>query len=115
MLRTRPKTRITVSIEASTARMLDDQLRGRGLNRSEAVEEAILGWVGRRVEADQARATGLSEKLDDQARLLQSATRLAAGTILEALCYQFPALNGLSEKELRRRAEERLRREGWGR
>jgi hypothetical protein len=115
MQRTNPKTRITISLDATTARVLDDQRRGRGMNRSEAVEEAILEWVRSRVEGDLGRITGLVEKLDDQTRLLERATRLSTKTILEALRYQFPALNGLSDEELVRRTEERLRREGWKR
>ena len=85
------------------------------MNRSEAAEEAILEWIRRRIEGDRGHITGLNERLDDRTRLLERTTRLAAETILEALRFQFPALKDLSGEELRRRAEEGLRREGWGR
>ena len=115
MRRTQGKVRVTVSLPAAVARQLDDQRRGLDLNRSEAVEEAVTGWVHRRIEADQDRATGLSGRLEEQRIALERQVRLSAQEVLEALKYQFSALAVFSDEELERRAEAALRRRERGR
>ena len=111
MERTRQKVRVTVSLPAAVARQLDEQRSGLGLNRSEAVEKAVAEWLRRRIEADQGRIIGLSERMDEQSRTLERATRMAAEIVLEALRYQFPHLQEFGSDELSRRAAARLRRE----
>lgn len=115
MRRTQGKVRVTVSLPAAVARQLDDQRRGLDLNRSEAVEEAVAGWVQRRIEADQHRATGLPGRLEEQRLALERQVRLSVQEVLEALKYQFSALAGFSDEELERRAEAALRRREQGR
>lgn len=110
MAAVRAKVRVTVSLDPEVARQLDEQRRGRELNRSEAVEEAVTGWVRQRIEVDQERVTGLSRRLDQQRRELEGQVRLSAQEILEALKSQFSALANFEDRELERRARAALRR-----
>lgn len=116
MLRSRPKVRVTVSLDASVARQLDEQRRGMDLNRSEAVEEAIAEWVRRGVEQDRERVDGLGAKVEAQADRVDrvarqvSEARIASGMVLEALRHQFRALEEVGDDELRRRAVAALSR-----
>ncbi len=113
MGRTKPRVRVTVSLPAAVARQLEDQRRGTGMNRSEAVEEAITAWVRRRIETDQDLATGLSERLEAQELALRRQVRLSAQEVLEALKHQFSALANFSDEELERRAGAALERREW--
>lgn len=116
MLKSRPKVRVTVSLDASVARQLDEQRKGRDLNRSEAVEEAIAEWVRRGVEQDRERVDGLGARVEAQAdrvdRVARQAgeARIASGMVLEALRHQFRALEEVGDDELRRRAMAALSR-----
>ncbi len=93
---TNPKARITTTVDAHVLRLLDGQLEGRGVSRSEAVAEAMEDWVSRKVAEDRERVDGLGEKVKEAS--------LEARMVLEALRYQFPQINVLSDTELKRRA-----------
>ncbi len=93
---TNPKARITTTVDAHVLRLLDAQLEGRGVSRSEAVAEAIGEWVRRKVAEDRERVDGLGERVEEAS--------LEARMVLEALRYQFPPINKLSDAELKRRA-----------
>lgn len=109
----RTKTRITVAIDPGLAKALDARVRGKGTTRSAAVEEALSWWL--RVMAEQdgeeieqlsnGRRTGRGEAAE---------ARIAVEMVLEALRYQFPAMEGLSDLELRRRVLSKLDRSRGG-
>lgn len=97
---TNPKARITTTVDAHVLRLLDAQLEGRGVSRSEAVAEAMEEWVRRKVAEDRERVDGLGEKVEE--------ATLEARMVLEALRYQFPPINELTDLELKRRARASL-------
>ncbi len=97
---TNPKVRITTTVDAHVLRLLDAQLEGRGVSRSEAVAESIEEWVRRKVAEDCERVDGLREKVEEAS--------LEARMVLEALRYQFAPINELSDTELKRRARASL-------
>lgn len=106
----RTKSRITVAIEPVLARALDAQARSMGVTRSALVEEAISEWLRRRIEEDYGTLQGL-EKKNGKALSTPGETSeedgeatVAARMVLEALRYQFPAMQQISDEELRRRA-----------
>lgn len=115
MQRRSRKIRVTVSIPEEIRRELDRQAEAAGMNRSEAVEEAVTEWVVRRVEEDQERIGGLSRRLEEHRRELEERIELTGQEIAEMLRYQFRALAELSGDELERRAREALRRRRWRR
>ena len=87
------KTRFTVAVDAGVADLLDRTVAGTKTTRSAAVEEAVSEWLRRRMEQDRRRLDGIGDE-----------ARLAAVMVLEALRYQFPAMRGISDDELRQRA-----------
>jgi hypothetical protein len=101
----RTKARITVAIDPVLARALDGQVKSRGVTRSAAVEEAISEWLRSRIE----ETYGLLERSKENGRarpgLSEAAeAAVAAGMVLEALRHQFPAMQEVTDEELRRRA-----------
>ncbi len=102
MPRGRTKTRFTVAVDAGLAKALDARTRSRELTRSAAVEEALICWL--RLLADQE-----GEDLDrlgsgpGRSRSEASEARIAAVMVLEAMRHQFPAMQDVSDTELRRR------------
>jgi hypothetical protein len=118
MPRVKPKARITVTLDPALARTLDEQLRWRGMTRSEAVEQAVSEWVRRRVEEDRELVDGFRARVEAQGeRAARGAheARIAAQMVLEALHYQFPSLSNVGDAEFRRRAVAALSRMGNGR
>lgn len=106
--------RITTTVPAELKRLLDSAIEGRGITRSQAVSQAIAEYVRRLVEEDTERAFKLGSRIDGQADRIAGMTseaQLRADMVLEALRYQFPALEGISNGELRRRALNSRRRD----
>jgi hypothetical protein len=94
------------------ARTLDDQIRRRGVTRSEAVEQAFSEWVRRQVE-ERGLVDGLGAKVevqDERAARGAHEARIAAQMVLEALRYQFPSLSDVGDAEHRRLAVATLSR-----
>ena len=87
------RTRFTVAIEGGVAELLDRTVAGMRTTRSAVVEEAVSEWLRRRTEQDRRCLNGAEDE-----------ARIAATMVLEALRYQFPAMNALDYDELRRRA-----------
>ena len=87
------KTKFSVVMDPVVAELLDRAMAGMGITRSAAVEEAVSEWLRRRMGQDRRRLDGA---LDE--------ARIAATMVLEALRYQFPAMENISDDELRRRA-----------
>lgn len=111
----RTKARITVAIEPGIARALDEVARGRSITRSAAVEEALEGWLRGRIEEDREALDRLSEKgVSRNGAGPASEASITAWMVLEALRHQFPAMRGVGNDELRRRAIEARRRATGG-
>jgi predicted transcriptional regulator len=87
------KTRFTVAVDAGVADLLDRMVAGTKTTRSAAVEEAISEWLRRLMEQDRRRLDGVGDE-----------ARIAAMMVLTALRFQFPAMQGIPDDELRRRA-----------
>jgi predicted transcriptional regulator len=110
--KTRNQTaRITTTLDSSLKRLLDVECEGRGLTRSEAVEEAISEWVARRVWEDAEDSQGVAGRLDELADLVRRQgnntrsmlhrNRYVVEMILELLMEFRP---GTSREDLRRKA-----------
>ena len=108
----RTKTRITVAIDPGLAQALDARARGRKINRSVAVEEALTWWLREMAEQDGERLDRLSNGRRRRSEATEA--QIAAEMVLEALRYQFPAMEGLSDLELRRRVLSKLNGSGDG-
>jgi predicted transcriptional regulator len=97
----RSKKRFTVAVDPGLARALDFRAKGAGMTRSAAVEEALSCWLRalaeEEVESLDRPAGGRRHGRGDEAGI-------AARMVLEALRFQFPAMRGVSDAELRRRA-----------
>jgi hypothetical protein len=109
----RTKSRITVAIDPVLARALDGQARSGGVTRSAAVEEAISEWLRRRIEETYGALDRFGGNGRSPGRSEAAEAAVAAGMVLEALRYQFPAMREIGDEELRRRAiasRERSRR-----
>jgi predicted transcriptional regulator len=109
----RAKARITVAVQPEIVRALDEAARGRGITRSAAVEGAVEGWLRVRIEEHGETLDRLSEKRESRNGGASEAG-LAAWMVLEALRYQFPAMQSVGNDELRRRAVEARRRASGG-
>lgn len=105
-----PKNRVTVSLPAQMLRELDRHAEAVNLNRSEAVELAVEGWVQTRIEGDQERISHLSRRLAQ----VESTVELAGQEIAEMLRMQFSGLAGVEDSDLQRRAKAALRRRNGG-
>ena len=115
MPRGRTKARITVAVEPGIARALDERAKGRSITRSAAVEEALEGWLRGRIEEDREALERISEKRGSRNGAgLASEAGIGAWMVLEALRYQFPAMQSVGDDELRRRAIEARRRASGG-
>lgn len=103
--------RITTTLGSDLKRLLDIECEGRGITRSEAVEEAVSEWVARRVEEDAEAVEGNAARFDLLAELVRkqgsntramlSRQRYAMEMVLELLMEFRP---GTSRDDLRRRA-----------
>lgn len=87
------KTKFTVAMEPGVADLLDRVVAGMGTTRSAVVEEAVAEHLRRMMEQDRRRLDGVGDE-----------ARVAAMMILAALRYQFPAMESVSDEELRGRA-----------
>lgn len=87
------KTKFTVAMEPGVADLLDRAVAGIGTTRSAVVEEAISEWLRQHMERDRRRLGGEAD-----------AARVEAIMVLEALRFQFPAMQDISDDELRQRA-----------
>lgn len=101
----RTKARITVAIDPVLARALDGQAKSGGVTRSAVVEEAVSEWLRGRIEEtygvlERSGENGIARPGSRAA----TEARIAVGMVLEALRYQFPAMRGVGDEELRRRA-----------
>ena len=104
-------SRITTTLDSSLQRLLDIECEGRGITRSEAVEEAISEWVSRRMDEDAEAVQGLGQRFDELAELVRrqgsntramlSRERYAVEMVLELLMEFRP---GSSREDLRRKA-----------
>lgn len=103
----RIKTRITVAIDPNLAQALDARASGRKINRSVAVEEALSWWLKIMAEQD---AEELGQFSDGRRKRWSEATeaKIVAQMVLEALRYQFPAMQDMSDYDLRRRVLSKL-------
>lgn len=103
--------RITTTLDSALKRLLDIECEGRGITRSEAVEEAISEWVARRTVEDLEDTQGvgamfgelaeITRKQGSNTRAMLSRNRYALEMILELLMEFRP---GTSRDELRGRA-----------
>lgn len=110
MLEKKTKSKISLALDPALVRALDAKARGRGASRSATAEEAMwegirlqveaereaLGMIGDRLGASGARSPGRGSEASE--------AKIAAGMVLEALKYQFPAMSEIDDGELRRRA-----------
>ena len=110
----RTKARITVAVEPGIARALDERARGRSITRSAAVEEALEDWLRGRIEEDREALERISERRGSRNGTAASEAGIGAWMVLEALRYQFPAMQSVGDDELRRRAIEARRRASGG-
>ena len=106
---------MTVAIDPRLAQALDERARGREVTRSAAVEEALSWWLRMLAEqeAEKLEQLGNARGTGNERRAKRSEgaeARIAAQMILEALRYQFPAMQDVSDYELRRRAISKLDR-----
>ena len=97
----RSKKRFTVAIDPGLARALDFRAKGEGMTRSAAVEEALSFWLRALAEED---AEGLDGYPGRPKHGRGEGAEIAARMVLEALRFQFPAMRGVSDAELRHRA-----------
>ena len=106
----RTRTRFTVAIDPGLAKALDARVRGKGTTRSAAVEEALSWWLRMLAEQEAEELEQLSNLGNGRRAKRSEATeaRIAAEMVLEALRYQFPAMQDVSDYELRRRALSKL-------
>lgn len=99
----RAKTRFTVAVDPGLARALDFRVKGSGMTRSAAVEEALSCWLRASAQKDAGeldRSGGGQEARRSEA----AEAKVAARMVLEALRFQFPAMREVGDEELRRRA-----------
>jgi hypothetical protein len=68
------------------------------------VEEAISESLRRRIEEDHEALDRLAGDGRSSRRSDAAEARIAAGMVLQALRYQFPAMREVSDEQLRRRA-----------
>lgn len=105
----RTKTRVTVAIDPGLAKALDARVRGQKMTRSAAAEEALAWWLRVMAEQDGEEIDRLGKgRIAKRSEAAEA--RIAAAMVLEALRYQFPAMDGLSDYELRRRVLSKLDR-----
>lgn len=97
----RSKKRFTVAVDPGLARALDFRVRGSGITRSAAVEEALSLWLRSLAKED---AEGLDRSAGGPKHGHREEAEIAARMVLEALRFQFPAMRDVSDVELRRRA-----------
>lgn len=103
--------RITTTLDGSLKRLLDIECEGRGITRSEAVEEAISEWVARRTGEDVEDTQGVGAMFGELAeitrrqgsntRAMLSRNRYALEMILELMMEWQPSA---TREGLRRRA-----------
>ena len=108
------KPAFTVAIDPTIAQAVDERARGKQITRSAAVEEALAWWLQTLAEQDGEELARLGNRRRASRTEAIAEAKIAAQMVLEALRYQFPAMQELSDHELRQRSLSKLDRSPGG-
>ncbi len=96
------RVRISVSIPEEVARQLDNQRGYIGMNRSEAVAEAVTEWVARGIESDEEKISGQRSAIEAARREILAQTKQSAQELIQLMRHQFSSVAEFDDAEIER-------------